>query len=153
MKRRRPLTRQELIERLAPGLRPMLSQQQLVELGICHLEQLDAVATGNVGPDVLWDWVACMLTWWMVSRLVQAGMPEMDAQCEMVTRLVERFHRTGRVRFDGPDLQLARDGVAVMDQLAAMVSLGQAKQAAAWSEIEVDRIRAQTRLVPQEVAA
>lgn len=30
MKRRRPLTRQDLIERLAPGLRPMLNRQQLV---------------------------------------------------------------------------------------------------------------------------
>lgn len=153
MKRRRPLTRQELIERLAPGLRPKLNRQQLLELGICHLEQLDAVANGQAEASVLWDWVACMLTWWKVSRLLQVGMAEMDAQCDMVTRLTERWHRTGRVRFDGPDLQLARAGIGVMDDLAELVSLGQAKEAAAWSEIEVQRVRAQSRLMPQGEAA
>jgi len=69
----------------------------------------------------------------------------MDAQLEVAARLCERWSRTGRVLFDGPDMQLARDGVAYMDQLAELVDTSTAWQAAAWSQREVARMESAAR--------
>ena len=124
------------------GLRPKLKPDQLRDLGLAHNENLSAIADGSAEPSMIWDYVGGVLTWWRVSQLLQIGEPEMCLQLEVATRLVERFGRTRRVRFDGPDLQLARTGVIVMDQLAEIVDRPTAVVAADWSEAEVNRMAA-----------
>jgi predicted alpha/beta hydrolase len=135
------------------GLRPRLASADLSTVQAYALINFDAIANGTAEPVILWDLVGGVLTWWKVSRLLGVGEPEMDAQLELTTRLVERFKRTGRVLFDGPDLQLARQGVMVMDQLAELVDTLTAAQAAAWSMVEVNRISAQARTYRQEAEA
>jgi hypothetical protein len=66
----------------------------------------------------------------------------MQQQCDMVTRLIDRWKATGRVDF-ADDIELARDGVVVMDQLALLADRQQAVHAACWSEAQVVQIRAQ----------
>lgn len=138
--KRRPLSRVELLARLPRAFRPKLRPDQLRDLGLSHNENLDAIAKGTAQPSMLWEYIGGVLTWWKVARLLEIGAPEMDLQLEVATRLVERFGRTNRVLFDGTDLQLARTGVMVMDQLAELVDLPTATIAADWSQAEVDRM-------------
>lgn len=142
MKRRRVPTREELLARLPRAFRPRLDAGQQRELAMCHLVNLDAIATGLAEPGILWDWVGCVLVWWRTAQLLGIGELEMAAQLEVATRLVERFGRTGLVRFDGPDYQLARIGVQVMDELALVVDRPTAVAATWWSEIEVNKMAA-----------
>lgn len=141
MKRRR-LTDGELLDRLPRGLRPKLRRDQLRDLAMAHVQNLDAVATGQAEPALLWDYVESTLLWLHVARLVNAGEAEMQEQCDMVTRLIDRWKATGRVDF-AEDIELARDGVVVMDQLARLADQKQAVEAAQLSEVAVLQIKAQ----------
>lgn len=129
---------------------PMLAPDQLRDLSLCHHANLDAIATGTAEPSMLWDYTGGVFTWWKASRLIGQGEPEMDLQLEVATRLVERFGRHGRVLFDGPDLQLARDGVVVMDLVAQACTLAQATEAADWSEREIRRMASAVQLLQQQ---
>lgn len=129
------------------GLRPKLARADLSTVQAYALINFDAIVNGTAQPVILWDLVGGVLTWWKVSRMLGVGEPEMNAQLELTTRLVERYKRTGRVLFDGPDLQLARTGVMVMDQLAELVDTVDAAHAAAWSMVEVNRIAAECELL------
>ena len=127
------------------GLRPRLDASQRLDLGLCHISNLDAIARGTATEAMLWDWVAAVLTWSRAAELMQAGVPEMESQLGLTTRLIERYGRTGAVRFDGADYQLAKVGLDVMDQLASLVDRRTAIAAAEWSEARVNRMAAECR--------
>ena len=124
------------------GLRPKLDHQQQTKLGLYHVQNLDAIASGEAGTAMLWDYLEQVLVWWKVATLLGAGVPEMEAQLQIATRLAERWKRTGVVRFDGPDYQAARLGVQIADQLAAEVDAVTAMEAALWSVQELARMQA-----------
>lgn len=131
----RKRTRRRLIVPLPPrGLRPRLTRDQQLDLGLVHNLNLAAIADGTADETLLWHYVGGVLTWSKVADLLQVGCSEMAEQVRVATRLVERYGRTGRVLFDGPDLERARDGVAIMDQLAEIVDRPTAVAAAEWSE-------------------
>lgn len=137
-------TRRRVIVPLPPkGLRPKLARDQLRDLGICHLQNLDAVATGQGTEATLWQVVGAALTWSKVAELLKVGEPEMREQLELTSSLVERFGRTGRVLFTGTEYQVAKEGVQVMDQLAEITDRPTAVKAADWSEAKVDELQAQ----------
>jgi hypothetical protein len=122
------------------GLRARLGADQVRDLGLCHVVNLDAIATGTADVATLWQWVGGVLTWSRVAEVLQAGAPEMRAQLEMADRVIERFRRTGRVGFTGADYQLAKDGVQVMDQLSEIVDRATAVDAAEWSEARLNAL-------------
>jgi hypothetical protein len=64
-------------------------------------------------------------------------MREQLLLCESV---LQRYGRTGRVGFSGPELQTAAEGVQVMDQLAEAVDRPTAVAAADWSEALINRL-------------
>ena len=130
-----------------PGLRPKLRRDQLRDLALCHLETLDAIAKGEGKSATLWDFAGAALTWSKAAELMQIGEAEMTAQLELALSLIERYKRTGRVAFSGPEYQAAKDGVAVMDQLAEIVDHPRAVIAAEWSERRLQAIEAQSRTV------
>lgn len=138
---RRP-TKRELLARMPRAFRPRLRPDQVQDLGLCHIVNLDAIASGQAGPSMLWDWIGSVLTWVRAAELSGAGVLEMTAQLEVAVRLVERFGRTGLVRFDGPDYQLAKLGLQAMDELARTIDRATAIAAADWSEAEVCRMAA-----------
>ena len=137
--RRGAVLRQRFGHLAAPPAPQRLRPDQLRDLSLCHNVNLDAIASGQAEPSMLWDFAGAVFMWWKAARLLGLGQAETDTQLEVATRLVERFGRTGRVLFDGPDLQLARDGVVVMDLLAAQVDMRIATLAAEWSEREINR--------------
>lgn len=134
--------RKHLIAVPPRGLRPKLPAHDLRKLGLYHVENLDAIATGEAEAPMLWDYLEQVLTWWKAAELLGLGELEMGGQLEIATRLVERYARTGAVRFDGLDYQAARIGLRVMDTLAAEVDTVTAMQAAIWSTIELARMSA-----------
>ncbi len=58
----------------------------------------------------------------------------MVEQMGLAARLVNRYRDTGRVLFTGPDYQLAKAGVVIMDDLAEAVDQPTAIVAANWGE-------------------
>jgi hypothetical protein len=119
------------------GLRPKLDRSQLLDLSLVHLQNLDALARGGANSGTLWECVAGALTWSRVAQLLQVGEPEMAEQLHMLDGVVQRFQRTGRIGLSGPEYQLARLGVEVMDELARITDLATAQAAANWSEARI----------------
>jgi hypothetical protein len=124
-------------------LRPRLASDQVRDLELVHLVNLDAIARGEGTEELLWQVVGGTLTWSRVAERLGRGVPEMREQLDLVTRLVQRYGRTGRVAFTGPDYQLAKAGVDVMNQLAQIVDRPTAMEAAAWSEARVNAMAAE----------
>lgn len=141
-KPRRVPTKAELAARLQSSLRRTLTRQQITELGLAHVTNLGLISKGEADESVLWQWVGGILTWMRVAQLLGLGEPEMNAQAELGARVLQRYGRTGRVLFTGPDYQLAKDGVEVMDQLAEAVDPRTASAAADWSEALVNSLAA-----------
>ena len=116
------------------GLRPKLDGEQMRDLALAHLVNLDDIASGSATSDVMWQWAESVLIWQRVAQTIGQGEPEMDAQAEIAKSVIERFKRTGKVGFSGPEYQEAKRGVEVMDALAAVVDRPTAVAACAWSE-------------------
>ncbi len=123
------------------GLRPRLTPDQLLDLGLVHHQQLDALVTGQATEATLWDLVGSVLTWSRVAELLQLGTEEMLEQMALATRLVERYRATGVISLQPNEAELARDGVAVMTELARIVDRPTAVAAADWSEAKLDAMR------------
>lgn len=143
MAKRKPLSKTELIARLHRGPRPKLTHDQRLDLGLCHAVNLDVIARGEAQESMLWDWVGSVLTWSKAAEMLGLGVDEMVEQLALAERLVSRYGRTGRVAFDGPDYQLAKVGLEVMDQLAHQVDRPTAVAAADWSERRVNEMAAE----------
>ena len=142
-----------LLARLQRALRPpRLTERQLHALSLVHVVNLDAIAKGEADVHMMWEFVGGALTWWRAAELSGLGVDELRPQYELAMRLVERYRRTGLVRFDGPDYLLAKDGLALMDALASSVPHAVAAAAAEWSEAETQRL-ADALPEPQEAAA
>lgn len=140
----RKTCRRRVIVPLPPrGLRPTLSADQVRDLALAHHVNLDDVATGRAGVDVLWQMAGGVLTWSRVADLLRVHQAEMAQQLEVVNRTVARYVATGRVGFSGADYQLAKRGVTVMDELALIVDTPTAVAAAHWSDARVNAMAAQ----------
>lgn len=150
--RRRRLQQQELLARMPRAFRPKLPSDQVRDLGLAHIVNLDAIATGQAGETILWQCVGGTLTWSRVAELLGKGEAEMAEQMSLLVRLVERFQRTGRVAFDGPEYQLAKDGVQVMDLLAAIVDRPTAVAAADWGENRMNEMAARGCITTKALA-
>jgi hypothetical protein len=124
------------------GLRPMLDRSQLTDLALAHVANLDALARGQADTTTLWHVVEAAFTWSRAAQLLRTGEAEMAQQLAMLEGVVERYKRTGRIGLSGPEYQLAKAGVDIMDELARLVDVPTAVAAAAWSEARVDKMHA-----------
>lgn len=124
------------------GLRPKLDRSQLVDLEIVHITLLDDILRGAGNADLLWNWVGSLLTWSRAAELMGAGIPEMTEQLHLATLVIDRYARTGRIGFAGPEYQTAKDGIDVMTAIAHTVDRQRAIEAALWSENKVQAMAA-----------
>lgn len=122
------------------GLRPRLDAGQVIDLSICHNSNLDSIARGDANDTTLWHWAESVFTWSNVAELMDVGVPEMEAQLTLTAAVIERFNATGRIVFTGPEYQLAKDGVCVMDQLAEIVDRPTALMAVEWSRAKLQAL-------------
>jgi hypothetical protein len=141
-----------------PGLRPKLKRDQVLDLGLVHLENVDAIACGDGTPEILWHHISGALTWQLVAKRLAEKEPERFGEALRVTSaalaaandLVARYRRTGRVVFAGPELLMAREAVPWMDALAEVADQAVASWAADASEVAVNEMAQQ---VEQQRAA
>lgn len=140
--KRRPATKAQLLARMPRAFRPKLDASQQRDLGLCHIAALDSLARGEANEQTLWDWVGSVLTWSKTAELLRAGTDEMALQLELATRMVNRYRDTGRIGLSGPDYQLAKVGVDIMDELARITDQPTASQAADWSQATLDKLSA-----------
>jgi len=147
--RRHGASKTELIARLSPGLRPKLVRDQLIDLALVHHSNFDLIAKGQGTHHLLLDCVASVLTWSHVADalvrrqlITEEAVQLMTQQVLILERMAQRYARTGRVAFDGPDMQLAKEGLDIMDELARLVDRPTAVAAADWSEMRMAQIEA-----------
>ena len=130
-----------------PGLRPMLKSDQVRDLGLAHIGNLDTIARGEANEEVLWQWIGGALTWSYVASALEKRNPQRyreaavatRVQLEVVTAVVNRYGRTGRVGFSGVEYQQAKEACEWMDALAEVVDQPTAIAAAEWSERSEER--------------
>lgn len=122
---------------------PKLTREQVQALSLAHVTNLDLVARGQADEQLLWDLTGAVLLWSKVAEQLQAGVDEMLEQVQLVTAVVQRYGRTGRVGFSGTEYQLAKRGVEVMDQLAEIVDKPTAEAAAEWGLLRVQAMEAE----------
>lgn len=147
------MTRKRCHRRVLPALPPRclrtkLQPDQVTDLALAHLTNLDLISKGQANEDEMWQMVAGVLTWSKAAELLGEGIPEMQAQLELATRVVERYGRTGRIGFTGLEYQAAKLGVDIMDALAISVDKVTAVAAAEWSELQVNKLAAQCPVKP-----
>lgn len=145
--RRRPLQ-----PRPPRGLEPKLTRGQQTDLSLAHLVNLDLVATGQADESLLWQLVECALTWSYVADELGLHVEAMREQLLVVASLLNRYRRTGKVGFSGLEYQQAKEGVEVMDELAAKVDKATAVQACAWSDAMVELVVQQAAQMETAVA-
>jgi len=147
----------QLLDRMPRAFRPRLHPKTLHTISLFQHINLDDIATGRADIHIVWDYAANVLCWHRVAHAIGRGTFEMNDQLAVATRLVQRYKQHGRVAFDGPDLQTARAGGAIMDQLATMVDEPTAVEASAWAQLEMERMRHQAaqeaaQQAPQQAA-
>lgn len=128
-----------------PGLRPTLRRDQLRDLSIAHLQALDAIVNGDANIETLWAMARAVLAWSHAADRLHIGEAEMIEQMHTLLALIERYQRTGRVGFSGAEYQSAKEGVAVMDDLAERCDIPTALAACAWAERRLADIQTRCR--------
>ncbi len=146
--------RRVIVPRPPRALLPRFDSGRLASIGIAHLSTLDEIARGRATAQTLWDMAEAVFTWTRVAEVIGEGVPEMTPQLELAARVIERFGRTGTVAFTGPEYQLAKAGIDVMDALAIRTDVPTAVEAARWSDEQLARLVTQYRTeAPRRVAA
>jgi len=128
-----------------PGLRPKLTRERLCELGLIHIGLVDSLVSGTADLNVLWEWMAGVLTWSRVAQACQLGEQEIDVVATLAVTLAERYERTGQIALSEPEKDVMREGSVVMDLLAQSVDLCTAEAVADWSRSHI----ASLKLPPQ----
>ena len=147
---RKRCRRQVVVPMPPRGMRPKLDRSQLVDLEIVHITLLDDILRGRGSSDLLWNWVGSLLTWSKAAELIGAGIPEMTAQLSLATSVIERYSRCGLVGFSGAEYQLAKEGIAVMTEIAHQVDRARAIEADQWSENKIQAMAAACPANPKE---
>lgn len=131
--------------------RPVLPASVKLDAKLTHWDLVTRISTAAATVEDLWDWIETGFTYSQMMQLLAddgseftpealAAIAEQIASYEGV---IDRYLRTGRVGFSGPELLAARAAACVMDGLIDMDRHGIAERAAHWSITVMRRIRAQ----------
>lgn len=129
--------------------RPKISATQVLDARIVHNDLLNLIATGTATTSDLWDWMETGFTYSQMMRLLaEDGVQFTDdaiqalmMQLETYEAICARLRRTGRPGLSGPELQIAKQAAAVMDELIELDRHGIAMKAAQWSMDQMASIR------------
>lgn len=124
------------------GLRIMLKPETRRALAIAHHTHVDMVCHGRATIDTLWEMAGAALGWHRIAQALGMGVPEMQADLDVIMALVQRWESTGRIVYTGPELQQARAGLLVVDELARRVDWPTACASVDWAEDRITAIRA-----------
>lgn len=129
--------------------RPKISTAQALDARIVHNDLLARMATGAATTGDLWDWMETGFTYSQMMHLLaedgvqftEEAVNALAQQLESYGPICERLRRTGRAGLSGPELKIAHEAAAVMDELIGLDRHGIAEQAGRWSIEQMARIR------------
>jgi hypothetical protein len=129
--------------------RPKLEQSAQFQAKLTHWDLISRFTDGTANPEDLWDWMETGFTYSQIMRLLiedgseftDEAMQAMAEQLDSYPAVIARFRTTGRVGFNGAQLNIARAAAHVMDGLIDMDRHGIAQKAARWSIEQMARIR------------
>ena len=124
-----------------PGLRPRLTRERLCELGLIHIGLVDTLISGTADLNVLWEWMAGVLTWSRVAQVCQLGEAEINVVASLAVAMAERYEQTGRIVLSEDEKEVLREGSVVMDLLAQSVDLETAEAVADWSRAHISSLK------------
>jgi DNA-binding transcriptional regulator YiaG len=150
---RKRCTRRPITALPPKGLRVMLKPETCRALAIAHHNHVDMVTRGTATVETLWEMAGAALGWCRVAEKLGMGQPEMAADLAVVKALLKRWEATRRVVYTGPELQQARAGLEVVDQLALLVDWHTACECVDWAEDRVNAIRASHQPLDTALAA
>lgn len=141
------------IRELPKFWRPKITSAQVLNARVVHNDLLANLATGKASIEDLWDWMETGFTYSQMMRLLAAdgvqftddAMRALLMQLESYEAICERLRRTGRPGLSGPELQIAKQAAAVMDELIDLDRHGIAVKAAQWSMDQMARFRRSMR--------
>ena len=121
--------------------RPVLSSEVKLDAKVIHWDLVNRISSGAATFDDLRDWIETGLTYSQMMQLLAEDGTEFTAealdaiagQIGIYESVIERYGRTGRVGFSGPELLTARAAACVMDGLIELDRHGIAERAAHWS--------------------
>ncbi|WP_137920432.1 hypothetical protein [Hydrogenophaga sp. 2FB] len=128
---------------------PTITADQVATCQLAHWDLIDRFTGGRATQGDLLDWIETGLTYSELMRLLEAdGTPFTEEakaaiaeQLECYEAVLQRFHTSGRVGFNGAQLLTARAAAEVMDQLIEMDRFGFAVRAAEWSNAQMARLQ------------
>lgn len=128
---------------------PKLDTSQVIDAKVIHWDLIDRFTSGTANVVDLWDWIETGFTLSQMMYLLTEDGVEFtyEAQAALAEQLgiyedvIARYRTTGRVGFNGTQLQIARAAAHVMDGLIDMDRHGIAVKAARWSMDQMAKIR------------
>jgi hypothetical protein len=128
---------------------PKLDAGQQLDAKLIHWDLVDRFTSGTATHVDLWDWMETGFTYSQIMRLLiedgseftDEAMQALAEQLDSYHAVIARYRNTGRVGFNGAQLNIARAAAHVMDGLIDMDRHGIAQKAARWSIEQMARIR------------
>jgi len=128
---------------------PKIDAAQQLDCKLTHWNLFDLIRTGSADSDTLWDWIETGFTYSQMIRLfaedgtdfTDEAVSALAEQIASYPDVIARYRNTGRVGFNGQQLNIARAAAHVMDGLIEMDRHGIAVKAAQWSVDQMARIR------------
>lgn len=132
---------------------PKLTTSKQLDCKIIHWDLVDRFTSGTATRDDMWDWMETGFTYSQIMHLLAKDGSEFTPeavqaitdQLNSYDSVIARWSATGRVGFNGTELNIARAAAHVMDGLIDMDRHGIAERAAQWSTQQMARIRARMR--------
>lgn len=130
--------------------RPKITPTQKLDCQIIHWDLISKFTSGEATSDDLWSWIETGYTYSQIMQLLmddgteftQEAVGAVSDQLDIYASVITRFRVHGRVAFSGPELLVARAAAHVMDGLLELDRNGIAVQAARWTMVQMQRIRA-----------
>lgn len=128
---------------------PKLDAGQRLDAKLIHWDLIDRFTKGTATHLDLWDWIETGFTYNQIMRLLHEDGTEfthealqaLAEQLDSYPAVIARYCITGRVGFNGAQLNIARAAAHVMDGLIDMDRHGIAVKAAQWSIDQMKKIR------------
>ena len=129
--------------------RPKLNESKKLNCKVIHWDLISRFTDGTADSEVLWDWIETGFTYaQMMTLLHEDGIEFTEEawvtladQIAIYPAVIERFRTTGRVGFNGVQLNIARAAGYVMDDLILMDRHGIAVKAGLWAVEQMTKIR------------
>lgn len=133
---------------LPKWFRPRADADQQLRCKVIHWDLIDRFTKGQANKQDMLDWIANAFTYSRMMLLLaedglefsQEAFLVLAEQIEAIPAVMDRYRATGRVGFNGTELQIARAAAHTQDSLIELDRHGIADQAARWSVDQMSRI-------------